>query len=114
MRLFCHKYNVIKLSGCLEDGPFLQPWADKTITTVCLCKNAVCLRILGIQITATVRSNKTAKSQLRNDKITLKECSFVDYNFVENKDLFIKCNNNSVVTVGMTYQAVEPFASAKW
>ena len=37
----------------------------------------------------------------------------VDYNFVENKDLLVKCSNNSVVTVGMTHQRVEIFASAK-
>jgi len=66
-------------------------------------------------VTGIVRSNRTGKCPLKEDKAMKKQTrGDMDYRFDdEEKILFVKWNDNSLVTVWTNYQSVEPIATAK-
>ena len=87
-------------------------YADNFFTSYNLL---VHLRCLGVRVTGTVRTNRTAKYPLKEDKAMKKEeRGDMDNKFdVEEEILIVKRNDSSIVNAETNHQTIKPFANAK-
>ncbi|XP_042208007.1 piggyBac transposable element-derived protein 2-like, partial [Homarus americanus] len=73
------------------------------------------MKSLGIRITGTVRSNRTSRCPLKDDKSLKKENrGSYDYKFEEKEELFfLKWHDNSVFTIASNHQSATSVGNAK-
>ena len=103
---------VLSMCDHLENPLDHEVYIDNFFTSYELL---VHMRSLGLRVTGTVRSNRTAKCPLQEDKLMKKEGrGEVDFRFDEKEEiLFVKWHDNSLFTVGTNHQTVELYASAQ-
>nr|CAH7757781.1 unnamed protein product [Callosobruchus chinensis] len=72
------------------------------------------LRQKGLRATGTVRENRTKKCPMSDNKTFKKmERGYFEYKYSDSNVLFVRWKDNSVVTLGTNYDAVEPVSKVK-
>lgn len=73
------------------------------------------MRSIGLRITGTIRSNRTCRCPLKDDKALKKEeRGSYDYKYEEKNELFfLKWHDNSTFTIASNHQSAEPVGQAK-